>query len=73
MHGFRVVSFTAFQYNPTLLFPTASSMFIICDRDIPVKLKIQKILVKVDIEPYAKWTTRFFFCFVISSFLVLSL
>ena len=51
MHGFRVVSFTAFQYNPTLLFPTTSSMFKICDRDIPVKLKIEKILVKLDTEP----------------------
>ena len=51
MHGFRVVSFTAFQYNHTLLFPTTSSMFKICDRDIPVKLKIEKILVKLDTEP----------------------
>ena len=51
MHGFGVVSFTAFQYNPTLIFPTVSGMFIICDRDIPEKLKIQKILVKVDTEP----------------------
>ena len=51
MHGFRVVSFTAFQYNPTLLFPKVSGMFIICYIDIPVKLKIHKILVKVDTEP----------------------
>ena len=35
MHGFGVVSLT-------------SSMSIICDRDIPVKLKIENILVKVE-------------------------
>ena len=38
MHGFGVVSLT-------------SGMSIICDRDIPVKLKIENILVKVDTEP----------------------